>query len=197
MRPTGSSLGTIRVGAADNNIWFGWRVGVPGAAIKSLTLSEMLPKVDVLSVANVEVSNTQIVSSGDSEETRLSSPAGRAERRRVPSSGTERAGARLSRRQHRRRRGDSAESVRVREGDQRADHRRAGRRAGVWRSSTSSPRNLRSTSRSRARAIRRRHARRRRPGQARRRRRRPGRLDAGGRQAGRRPARSSRIGCCS
>ena len=62
MRPTGSSLGTIRVGAADKNIWFDWRVGVPGAAIKSLTLSEMLPKVDVLSVANVEASNTQIVS---------------------------------------------------------------------------------------------------------------------------------------
>ena len=62
MRPTGSSLGTIRVGAADKNIWFDWRVGVPGAAIKSLTLSEMLPKVDVLSVANVEASNAQIVS---------------------------------------------------------------------------------------------------------------------------------------
>jgi type 1 glutamine amidotransferase/sugar phosphate isomerase/epimerase len=62
MRPTGSSLGTIRVGAADRNIWFDWRVGVPGTAMKSLTLSEMLPKVDVLSVANVEASNTQIVS---------------------------------------------------------------------------------------------------------------------------------------
>jgi hypothetical protein len=34
MRPTGSSLGTIRVGAADRNIWFDWRVGVPGTAIK-------------------------------------------------------------------------------------------------------------------------------------------------------------------
>jgi len=62
MRPTGSSLGTIRVGAADRNIWFDWRVGVPGMAIKSLTLSEMLPKVDLLSVANVEASNTQMVS---------------------------------------------------------------------------------------------------------------------------------------
>src|SRR6185295_10870321 len=27
-RPTGSSLGTIRAGAADKNIWFDWRVGV-------------------------------------------------------------------------------------------------------------------------------------------------------------------------
>ena len=62
MRPTGSSLGTIRVGAADKNIWFDWRVGVPSTAMKSLTLSEMLPKVDLLSVANVEASNTQIVS---------------------------------------------------------------------------------------------------------------------------------------
>jgi len=33
-RPTGSSLGTIRGGAADNNIWFGWRVGMPSAAIR-------------------------------------------------------------------------------------------------------------------------------------------------------------------
>jgi type 1 glutamine amidotransferase/sugar phosphate isomerase/epimerase len=61
MRPTGSSLGTIRVGAADKTIWFDWRVGVPGTAIKSLTLSEMLPRVDVLAVANVEASSAQLV----------------------------------------------------------------------------------------------------------------------------------------
>jgi uncharacterized protein len=61
MRPTGSSLGTIRVGAADRNIWFDWRVGVPGTAIKSLTLSEMLPKIDVLAVASVEASSSQMV----------------------------------------------------------------------------------------------------------------------------------------
>jgi type 1 glutamine amidotransferase/sugar phosphate isomerase/epimerase len=61
MRPTGSSLGTIRVGAADRNIWFDWRVGVPGTAIKSLTLSEVLPKIDVLAVASVEVSSAQAV----------------------------------------------------------------------------------------------------------------------------------------
>src|SRR5215510_1902410 len=61
MRPTGSSLGTIRVGAADRNIWFDWRVGVPGTAIKSLTLSEMLPKIDVLAVASVEASSSQTV----------------------------------------------------------------------------------------------------------------------------------------
>src|SRR4249919_3069336 len=61
MRPTGSSLGTIRVGAADRNIWFDWRVGVPGTAIKSLTLSEVLPRIDVLAVASVEVSSAQAV----------------------------------------------------------------------------------------------------------------------------------------
>ena len=36
LRPTGSSLGTIRVGAADNNIWFGWHVAVPAADFKQL-----------------------------------------------------------------------------------------------------------------------------------------------------------------
>ena len=33
--PDRSSLGTIRVGAADNNIWFGWRVGVPTTAAQA------------------------------------------------------------------------------------------------------------------------------------------------------------------
>jgi type 1 glutamine amidotransferase len=61
-RPTGSSLGTIRVGASDNNIWFGWRVGVPGESLRPLTLSEALPKYDLASVASIEASSTQIVS---------------------------------------------------------------------------------------------------------------------------------------
>jgi type 1 glutamine amidotransferase len=61
-RPNGSSLGTIRVGAADNNIWFGWRVGVPIGALKPLTISDALEKIDVLSVANVEASAKDIVS---------------------------------------------------------------------------------------------------------------------------------------
>ena len=60
-RPTGSSLGTIRVGAADNNIWFGWRVGIPATAIKPLTFSETLAKADILSVTSVEASSAQIV----------------------------------------------------------------------------------------------------------------------------------------
>jgi type 1 glutamine amidotransferase len=61
-RPTGSSLGTIRVGAADDKIWFGWRVGVPASTLKSLTFSEALPKYDLASVASVEASSAQIVS---------------------------------------------------------------------------------------------------------------------------------------
>src|SRR5947209_11138639 len=45
-RPTGSSLGTIRVGAADNSIWFGWRVAMPATSIKPLTFSDALAKAD-------------------------------------------------------------------------------------------------------------------------------------------------------
>jgi type 1 glutamine amidotransferase len=62
-RPNGSSLGTIRGGASDNNIWFGWRVAMPAAAIKGLTFSEALAKSDILSVTSVEASSTQITSS--------------------------------------------------------------------------------------------------------------------------------------
>jgi type 1 glutamine amidotransferase/sugar phosphate isomerase/epimerase len=63
-RPTGSSLGTIRVGASDNNTWFGWRVAMPSVAIKGLTLSEALAKADgyPIGVTSVVVTNTQIVS---------------------------------------------------------------------------------------------------------------------------------------
>jgi type 1 glutamine amidotransferase/sugar phosphate isomerase/epimerase len=61
-RPAGSSLGAIRVGAADNNQWFGWRVAMPAAAIKGLTFSDALAKSDLLSVTSVEVSAAQIVS---------------------------------------------------------------------------------------------------------------------------------------
>ena len=61
-RATGSSLGTIRVGAADNTIWFGWRVAIPATAITPLTLSDALAKADILGVTSVEASSTQIVS---------------------------------------------------------------------------------------------------------------------------------------
>jgi type 1 glutamine amidotransferase/sugar phosphate isomerase/epimerase len=63
-RPNGTSLGTIRVGAADNNMWFGWRVGVPSTAIKGLTFSEALARADghPIAVTGVEASSTQITS---------------------------------------------------------------------------------------------------------------------------------------
>jgi type 1 glutamine amidotransferase len=61
-RPAGSSLGTIRVGAADNNQWFGWRVAMPSTAIKPLNLSEALARADLLSVTSVEASSAQTVS---------------------------------------------------------------------------------------------------------------------------------------
>ncbi len=62
LRPTGSSLGTIRAGAADNNIWFGWRVGIPTADFKQLTFSETLAKADTLGVTGVEASSSQKLS---------------------------------------------------------------------------------------------------------------------------------------
>src|SRR5438477_8611008 len=61
-RPTGASLGTIRAGAADNNIWFGWRVGIPAAAFRQLTFSEALAKADTLGVTGVEASSLQKLS---------------------------------------------------------------------------------------------------------------------------------------
>jgi type 1 glutamine amidotransferase/sugar phosphate isomerase/epimerase len=52
-------LGTIRVGAADNNIWFGWHVGIPSADFRQLTLSDALAKADTLGVTGVEASSMQ------------------------------------------------------------------------------------------------------------------------------------------
>jgi uncharacterized protein len=63
-RPPGSSLGMIRVGAADNNMWFGWRVAMPSTALKGLTLSDALAKADgyPISLTSVVASSTQTVS---------------------------------------------------------------------------------------------------------------------------------------
>jgi type 1 glutamine amidotransferase/sugar phosphate isomerase/epimerase len=58
-RPTGASLGTIRVGAADEKIWFGWHVGVPAADFKQLTFAEAVVKSDLLGVTGVEASSGQ------------------------------------------------------------------------------------------------------------------------------------------
>jgi len=59
LRPTGASLGTIRVGAADEKIWFGWRVGIPAADFKQLTFAEAITKSDTLGVTGVEASSSQ------------------------------------------------------------------------------------------------------------------------------------------
>jgi sugar phosphate isomerase/epimerase/type 1 glutamine amidotransferase len=59
-RPNGSSLSTIRGGAADDKIWFGWRVGVPSTAIAGLTFSAALARADVLGLTSVEAASTQI-----------------------------------------------------------------------------------------------------------------------------------------
>ena len=62
-RPSGASLGTIRVGAADDKMWFGWRVAIPAAAIKGQTLSDTLARADFpLAVLGVEAPSTLTVS---------------------------------------------------------------------------------------------------------------------------------------
>jgi type 1 glutamine amidotransferase len=61
-RRPGVSLGMIRIGASDNNLWFNWRIGVATASLKGMTVSDALVKTDVLPVAAVEVSNAQTTS---------------------------------------------------------------------------------------------------------------------------------------
>src|ERR1051326_2335360 len=51
-RPPGASLGTIRIGAADSNMWFGWHVAAPATAFKGLTYSEALAKADSIAIAH-------------------------------------------------------------------------------------------------------------------------------------------------
>ena len=62
LRPTGSSLGTIRIGAADNKLWFNWHVAVPTADFHQLTFAEAITKADTLGVTGVEASSTQRIS---------------------------------------------------------------------------------------------------------------------------------------
>jgi type 1 glutamine amidotransferase len=61
-RPNGGGLATIRMGAPDNNMWFGWRVAAPTASLKGMTFSDALAKADVWPVASVEASSAQITS---------------------------------------------------------------------------------------------------------------------------------------
>ena len=62
VRISGSSLGRIRVGAADPNIWFGWKVGIPARLFPQLTFSEAAAKADTLGLGSIEGSNIQKVS---------------------------------------------------------------------------------------------------------------------------------------
>ncbi len=62
VRPPGSSLGTIRLGAQDEKIWFGWHVGIPAAAFKDLTFSDAAAKADALGLGSIEGFDTQKVS---------------------------------------------------------------------------------------------------------------------------------------
>ena len=61
-RPTGGSLGMIRIGAADKTLWFDWHVGIPATAFKQLTWSEALEKSDTLGVTGVAASSAQRLS---------------------------------------------------------------------------------------------------------------------------------------
>src|SRR5688572_8309033 len=61
-RPNGGGLATIRMGAPDNNMWFGWRVAAPMSALRGMTFSDALTRADLWPVANVEASSTQITS---------------------------------------------------------------------------------------------------------------------------------------
>lgn len=61
-RPNGGGLATIRMGASDNTMWFGWRVALPTASLNGMTFSDALVKADLWPVAAVEASSTQITS---------------------------------------------------------------------------------------------------------------------------------------
>src|SRR5690349_20593023 len=61
-RPNGGGLATIRMGAPDNTMWFGWRVAAPMASLKGMTFSAALARADVWPVASVEASSSQITS---------------------------------------------------------------------------------------------------------------------------------------
>src|SRR2546423_470710 len=62
VRPSGSSLGTIRLGAQDENIWFGWKVGIPSAAFRNLTFADAAVKADALGLGSIEGFDTQKIS---------------------------------------------------------------------------------------------------------------------------------------
>src|SRR5262245_49628741 len=52
-RPNGGGLATVRMGAPDNNMWFGWRVAAPMASLRGMTFSDALARADLWPVASV------------------------------------------------------------------------------------------------------------------------------------------------
>ncbi|MGE0406632.1 MAG: ThuA domain-containing protein [Candidatus Korobacteraceae bacterium] len=54
VRPSGSDLGTIRLGAANETIWFGWQIGIPARAFSRLTFTEAAAKADALGLGSIE-----------------------------------------------------------------------------------------------------------------------------------------------
>ena len=61
-RPNGGGLATIRMGAPDDKMWFGWRVAAPMASLRGMTFSDALARADVWPLASVEASSAQITS---------------------------------------------------------------------------------------------------------------------------------------
>jgi sugar phosphate isomerase/epimerase len=61
VRESGSSLGRIRLGAADP-IWFTWQVNIPANAFQPLTFTEAAAKADALGLAYIEGFDNQKVS---------------------------------------------------------------------------------------------------------------------------------------
>src|SRR5204863_3652104 len=51
-----------RLGAQDDKIWFGWKVGVPSAAFRNLTFADASVKADALGLGSIEGFDTQKIS---------------------------------------------------------------------------------------------------------------------------------------
>ena len=84
-RPNGGGLATIRMGAPDNNMWFGWRVAMPTAALKGMTLLRRARegrRDPIRFRRSLEHADHQLRSA---EAARSAPPDERARRRRLPS----------------------------------------------------------------------------------------------------------------
>ncbi len=129
-RPPAAVLGTIRGGAADGTIWFGWPVSMPSTAIAGATLSDVLAIADGLGVPGVEASSTQRTAFEVLEVVRRSPAGGRAQRGGQSLARASPADLRLPHRRSRRRCGRSATDVRAGQSGRCAVDRDACRDAG-------------------------------------------------------------------